>query len=222
MKRDIEHLSEEYLRQQDKLQKKQTRLLKKRTVIILFALLMISTAVMLFSGYQAFINISTVERNRDTTRYEDILTEVEQSNWASKAVQTGEAVFQLNLSIPVMAETSRAEIRLVNPPYSDFICQVSIREEESSLVIYESEELIPGTLLQYASLTETLAIGEYNAIVVFTFIDGRGEIQGSYDVEVILEVEEQGNENHLINPYEVQEEIRDTDEMPENGIEAVE
>jgi len=211
MKKKTERLATAFLRQQeelqrgqDKRQQRQSRLLKKRTTIILYILLMLSIGMMILCGYKAFINTSEVERNRDITRYQDILTEAEQADWVSKSVQVGEAVFQLNLVIPVDADTSRAEIRFIYPPYSDFICKVLIRDVESDLVIYESEEMIPGTLYQYITLSETLTIGKYDAIVEYTFMDGKGKVQGNYDVEVVLEVEEQGTGDSIVNPYNTQ------------------
>jgi len=182
--------------------KKEYKLLKKRSKIFLYVLLVLFTALMLFSGYQAFINTSDVPRNRDVSRYQDILTEDEQAKWISKDIQTGEVVFQLNLKIPVDAETSRAEIRLVHPPYSDFICKVTLKDVESGIVLYESEEMIPGTLIQYITLSETMAIGEYDAVVSYTFMDGKDKVHGNYDVEVVLDVKEKGAEDSIINPYD--------------------
>ena len=177
------------------------KLLKKRTKITLYILLVLCIGLMLFAGYQAFINTSDVPRNRDVTRYQDILTEDEQSDWKNKNIKKGEVIFQLNLEIPVAANTSRAEIRLVHPPYSDFVCRVLLRDVESGIVLYESEEMIPGTLIQYITLSETLAIGEYDAVVEYTFLDGKGKVHGSYDVEVVLNVEA-GDNGSMINPYE--------------------
>jgi hypothetical protein len=180
---------------------KEYKLLKKRTKVILYVLLVLLTEVMLFAGYQAFINTSDVPRNRDISRYKDILTEDEQAEWKSRDIQTGEAVFQLNLKIPVDVQTSNAEIRLVHPPYSDFICKVSLRDVESDILLYESERMIPGTLIQYITLSETMAMGEYDAIVEYTFFDGKNKIHGTYDVEVELDVKEQGAEESVINHY---------------------
>jgi|GEM_PF-1120844 len=181
---------------------KEYKLLKKPTKVILYILLVLLTGVMLFAGYQAFINTSDVPRNRDVSRYEDILTEDEQAEWTSKSIQTGEAIFQLNLKIPVDAQTGRAEIRLAHPPYSDFVCKVSLRDVESGILLYESEKIIPGTLIQYITLSETMAIGEYDAIVEYTFLDGKDKIHGTYDVEVVLDVKKQGVEESIVNPYD--------------------
>ena len=180
---------------------RQYRLFKKRTKVMLYILLVIFTGLMMFSGYQAFINTSEVPRNRDAGRYGEILTEEEQKAWGTKEVQRGEAVFQLNLEIPVDVRSRRAEIRLVHPPYSDFICQVELTEEESGIVLYESEEMIPGTVIQYAILSETMAEGTYDAIARYTFTDGKGKVYGTYDVETVLEVKEGGSEDTIQNPY---------------------
>ena len=182
--------------------KKEYKLLKKRTKIILYILFALLTGLMLFSGYQAFINTSDVPRNRDVSRYKDILTEAEQKEWSNKSIQTGEVVFQLNLEIPVDAETRQAEIRLVHPPYSDFVCRVLLRDVESGLVLYESEEMIPGTLIQYVTLSEAMAIGEYDAVVEYTFLDGKEKVHGTYEVEVVLVVAEEGKNGSVINPYD--------------------
>jgi len=182
---------------------KQYKLLNKPAKIILRLLLVLFTNLMVFAGYQAFINTSNVPRNRDTTRYQDILTEDEQAAWKSKDVQTGEVVFQLNLEIPVDSATSQAEIRLINPPYSDFICKVSLKEAESSIVLYESEEMIPGTVIQYVTLSEILAVGKYDCVARYSFLDDKGKVYGNYDVEVILKVNEGGSKGSVVNPYEV-------------------
>lgn len=185
------------------IQGKRHKLLKRRTKRILYVLLVLLTSLMLFAGYQAFINTSDVPRSRDITRYQDILTEEEQAAWKSRDVQKGEVIFQLNLEIPVNTETSQAEIRMINPPYSDFICRVLLLEEESGIVLYESEEMIPGTLIQYITLSETLAEGKYDAVVSYTFLDGKDKVYGTYDVEVTLDVNKGGTKGSIINPYEV-------------------
>lgn len=178
------------------------KLLKKRTKVLLQVLLVACTALMLFSGYQAFINTSDVPRNRDVTRYRDILTEAEQEDWTGKGIQKGEAVFQLNLEIPVDAAGSQADIRLVHPPYSDFICKVRLKDMESGIILYESGEMIPGTLLQYITLSETMAVGKYDAVAEYTFMDGKGKVHGTYDVKVVLDVKEEGVSERIHNPYE--------------------
>lgn len=182
--------------------KKEYKLLKKKTKIVLYIFLVLLTGLMLFSGYQAFINTSDVPRNRDVTRYKDVLTEVEQAEWNSKKIQKGEAVFKLNLEIPVEQETSLAEIRLVHPPYSDFICQVRLQDTGSGITLYESEKMIPGTLIQYITLSETMAAGKYDAVVEYTFLDGKGKIHGNYDVAVVLDVSDEGTAGRITNPYD--------------------
>ena len=178
------------------------RLFKKRTKITLYILLPVFMGLMLFSGFQAFINTSEVPRNRDVARYGEILTEEEQKAWKTKEIQRGEAVFQLNLEIPVDAQTRRAEIRLVHPPYSDFICRVALTEVESGIVLYESEEMIPGSVIQYAVLSETMAEGSYDAIASYTFTDGKGKVYGTYEVETVLDVKEGGSKERIRSPYE--------------------
>jgi len=178
------------------------RLFKKRTKITLYILLPVFMGLMLFSGFQAFINTSEVPRNRDVSRYGEILTEEEQKAWKTKEIQRGEAVFQLNLEIPVDAQTRRAEIRLVHPPYSDFICRVALTEVESGIVLYESEEMIPGSVIQYAVLSETMAEGSYDAIASYTFTDGKGKVYGTYEVETVLDVKEGGSKERIRSPYE--------------------
>lgn len=178
------------------------KLLKKRTKIILSILLLLFTGFMLFAGYQAFINTSDVPRNRDVTRYQDILTEEEQKEWKTKNIQKGEVVFQLNMEIPVDAKTGYADIRLVHPPYSDFVCRVVLTDLESGIVLYESEEMIPGTIIQYALLSESMAVGKYDAIVSYTFLDGKEKVHGTYDVEVVLDVKEEDEKDKIIDPYD--------------------
>jgi sortase A len=120
--------------------------------------------------------------------YENILTSEEMNKWKTLEVADGKAFIELNTRIDVAEE---AKIRLINPPYSDFIIQIRIVTEDEAkkgeeLELYKSKKLQPGTVLPTVKLSQKLPTGEHEAKVIYTFYNQREEEQAHYTQKVTL------------------------------------
>lgn len=152
-------------------------------------LVLLCAGVAVVSAMQVFGAAPTVPRSRDVAPYVGLLSEEEQMQWAQREVASGEAIMDINLRMPV--ENGRAHMRLVNPPYSDFVCEVTLHlktgaDGAENEPLYHSERLNPGSAVEYAELAAPLAPGEHTAVAQYTFYDGTGSVKGQYEVEVVL------------------------------------
>ena len=62
--------------------------------------------------------------------------------------------------------------------------------KETGEILYESETLSPGTVLEQASLNREIDHGQTEAVVTYTFYrHGEEESVGTRDVQVVLDTE---------------------------------
>lgn len=116
---------------------------------------------------------------------ESTLTKEEQEQWSSQQADAEAVPIELNTRIEVQGE--RAAIRLLNPVYSVYPIKVRILKEKDEQVLYESERLAPGTVLETVPLKgfEKEKEEETDAVVEYTIYEAE-EVKGSYQVPVKL------------------------------------
>lgn len=114
-----------------------------------------------------------------------LLTKDEQEQWVSQAAE--EEIIPIELNTRIEVQGDRALIRLLNPVYSAYPIKVRILKEEGEQVLYESERLAPGTVLESVPL---IGLGEgkeeeFDADVEYTVYEDQ-VVKGSYLVPVKL------------------------------------
>lgn len=116
--------------------------------------------------------------------YEGILTGNEKNEWESREEESGRLFVQLNQNITI-EDIEQVYLRLINPPYSMYNFSVKIIVGDK--VLYESELLSPGTVLEYVPFSQTLEAGSYSGKAEYQIYDNDGNSMGSYEVDVMLQ-----------------------------------
>lgn len=120
--------------------------------------------------------------------YTSILTEEEQKDWREKEKDSSRVFIQLNQKVEI-TDMSNVYLRLINPPYSVFTIEVKVYTESSpESILYESDRIAPGTVLEYVPFTGTLDAGSHPAKVEYTVFDEDGNELGTHVVDITLEV----------------------------------
>lgn len=120
--------------------------------------------------------------------YISILTEDEQKEWKEKQKDSSRVFIQLNQRVEI-TDMENVYLRLINPPYSVFTIQVKIYPESDPMsVLYESDRVAPGTVLEYVPFSGTLDAGSHPAKVEYTVYDEDGNKLGTHVVDITLEV----------------------------------
>lgn len=123
--------------------------------------------------------------------YEDILTDNEKEEWKSRAADSSRLFVQMNQKLNVDGD-QKVYIRLVNPPYSAFDIQIKIyTQDDPDTVLYQSEILKPGEILEYAEFENIPEAGDYTAGVEYTVYDSGGNRIGTHEVAVDITVQGQ-------------------------------
>lgn len=150
-------------------------------------LIVMCIAALLFSVTQISGQTVTVKPNEDYSAYASILTAEEKKEWQEKKVDPNKAMVQLEQLVEVEGG-SNARLRLINPPYSAFMCDVQLvlPQADKDEVLYTQKDVRPGTVVEYITLGRQLLPGEYEARVDYTFYDALGAEKGSYSMQVTL------------------------------------
>lgn len=120
--------------------------------------------------------------------YASILTEEEQKEWKEKQKDSSRVFIQLNQKVEI-TDMQNVYLRLINPPYSVFTIQVRVYPEDApENILYESDRVAPGTVLEYVPFSGTLDGGSHPANVEYTVYDEDGNELGTHVVDITLEV----------------------------------
>ena len=138
---------------------------------------------------------TAVQIDADGEGNESILTEDEQAKWKNEEVEVnGEKIF-VELNTMIKLDGQKAYIRLINPIYSSYTVSVTIypqNDEES--ILYQSEHLAPGTILEAIMLEQEPKEKERSAVVLYTVYDSDGKEIGTHAVDVEFTNEEDEEE----------------------------
>lgn len=121
---------------------------------------------------------------------ESVLSEEEQEKWASTGLDEDNIYVELNSKIYL--EESKAYLRLINPIYSTYYYSITIYPQgEEETILYQSEKIAPGTILEAVMLTAEPSEKQYAAVVKYYVYDGEGNELGSHPVNAEFTTEEQ-------------------------------
>lgn len=150
-------------------------------------IILICLCVILFCLYKIFgRQLIPVEVDRDYSMYVDILNDDEKEEWDNKAVEFGKAFIQLNQNI-VVNDGDKAEIRLINPPYTMYTYDMNIvLEGDKGETICKVQDMKQKTIEKNVKLNRKLDVGEYNAKANFVFFDEDDEEIGHYSISITL------------------------------------
>jgi hypothetical protein len=157
------------------------------------ALLLIACVIaMINSGQHIYREIRGTKEPQDVERaiekYRRILTKEEVSKWKKMSVQSGKAYVEVNTRVEV-DKNGKADIRLVNPPYSDFVLKIEIVVEVDATktkTLYTSDFIEPGTVVETVELEEILPTEEQEAKVIYSFYNREEEKQADYEQKIML------------------------------------
>lgn len=157
-----------------------------KKIKILAVVLAVSLLGVLITGYKVFgIRLGNTEV--DTTPYEHILNKDEINDWKNKEPDPTQGYVQINTKIPVADDGKTAQIRLINPPYSEFTIEVSLElSKGKDRELYQSKKLEPLTVIEEVTLLQTLEKGEHEAEAKYVFYNKQGKKQGEYATSVTL------------------------------------
>lgn len=121
---------------------------------------------------------------------ESVLNEEEQEKWAETDLDEENIYVELNSKIYL--DGSKAYIRLINPIYSAYYYTITIYPEgEEDTLLYQSEKIAPGTILEAVALTAEPTEEQYSAIIKYDVYDAVGNELGSHPVSVEFTTDEQ-------------------------------
>lgn len=161
-----------------------------RYVLLILFLLFLAGAE--YSAYR-LINRYEVLGDNDISKYENILSEAEKQEWQTKKAVPQEVFIQINTKIDV-SEDNKANLRLINPPYSRYRYHVRLALLDPERTVYQ-DDIDPGTVYTFVDLNQTLAPGDYKGVVYYEFLNSKGKVVGTHQVEVTLSTKEEKEES---------------------------
>jgi len=114
---------------------------------------------------------------------ESVFTGAELEKWVD--TEADEMVVPLQYNQEIEVQNQRAFTRIVNPVYSTYPVGVKIISDDR-IILYRSEKLAPGTILEAVTLNRELAEEETDAAIEYTVYDREDNIIGTYTVKVKL------------------------------------
>jgi uncharacterized membrane protein len=161
---------------------------RKATLLILGITLVIAGLIIVLTKYyQNWL----LNPERAVQQYNSILTDSEKEMWRTQ--EKSDVLYALmNQKISISSDSSRAELRIVNPPYNkyaEFVQIYLVNDPED--IIYQSDAIEPGNIVDYADLNQKLEEGEQEAIAVFSFLQGQDTIS-TKPVAITFYVENSG------------------------------
>lgn len=172
-----------------KLRKKQRkkRKKKKKIIVIFSTLMVLFFTAAAFSAYQWKLEESVEAAEVDPDKFKDVLTEEEIEKWRGTVAKPGKGFIQVKNGMKV-DKHNKADITLIDPPYSVYNYNVKLIQKNSSkTVLYSKKGIKPGTVLRKAKLKQDIGKGTNSATLVYEFVDYRGEVQGTHKLDVTLE-----------------------------------
>lgn len=159
----------------------------RRIVLGMALLFLILAAVMAFRVYMQ-PNLSPINKNWKS--YLTYLSKNEQKEWKSRKQQIKDNFAQINQRIPVESTSGEATIHFVNPPYGANFSKLKLQVEEAEkIVLYESKQILPGTVIETITISRKLSKGKHSGRAYFKFYTDNGNLLSEHDVDVELMVE---------------------------------
>lgn len=171
-------------RNEDENRNKLRRYYTSSKIYSVIVLILIMLAV--YCGIRAFVKPQMAELNPNWKTYIDILNKKEKEKWLEKKQDKNAAYIQINQIITIAEDGTKANIRLINPPYSACDMEVTVQLEDGQKLFYQSDRLKPGTLIEYIDLTKREIYEDEKAMAIFWFYDGKGNLLREEKLELTL------------------------------------
>ncbi|MFV0361712.1 MAG: hypothetical protein ACK5LL_01290 [Suipraeoptans sp.] len=137
-------------------------------------ILLLIAASVLF-GIKYYMRPTPAQINPEWEQYLNMLTNLERSKWENDVQEDNGAYIQINSLVMVSKETGSANLKLINPRYSACDLKITITTEDALNIIYESEVISPGTIIEDINInTSVLSKKKENVTVNYVFFDGKG------------------------------------------------
>lgn len=119
------------------------------------------------------------------------LTTAEQKKWTEKQQDAEGEMIYVEMNDEVSVQGTTAYLRLMNPIYSTNYLQIRIYPKENkNKILYDSEMLAPGTILEAVRLSEEPTEQQTDIVVLYTVYDAQGVKLGTHPVTVVMSVQE--------------------------------
>jgi hypothetical protein len=204
----LEELNQQFLKMQEELENKEeqsaSRAVRKTSsasryqTVMLVRIAVIVFVVLTIGIVFLWSQLSDKKEKREATKtgakpsedYAKFLTEEEKERWEEGTGEEDELFVEVNTEIPVSSSSMEAILHLINPPYSkhDFEIEMYISGEPDQ-VLYRSDRIVPGTVVEQVTLLETLENDTYPVSICYTFYKGEKTI-GLHVVAAELLVED--------------------------------
>ena len=179
----IEELNEIFMRQLTAQQQAKKLQNWKKAAGALVVLLL--TCLLIWCKTVAYYHNQMAEVALPTVIQEDFLSSGERQKW--KSGMTEEELIPIELNQQIEVHNQRAFTRIVNPVYSRYAVRVTIMlKENREEILYQSEKLSPGTVLEAVQLSRTLTAESNEAVIEYVIYDQEDKILGTYPVEAKL------------------------------------
>ncbi len=193
LQKEFQVYQQVYQEQQETLKKRK----KKIIYLVLTALLAIVLVVligmqMLPAGALEKEN-KAVQSNKRVEEFGEpsaFLTKEQKEDWTEKEVDDSQVFIQFSSELEVLAGSTQLNLQLVNPPYSayDMVVQV-VMQHNSSDILYRSDLLNPGDVLETVELSTMLESGNFPILMQYSFYEEDGEtFVGEYEMEADINV----------------------------------
>lgn len=136
--------------------------------------------------------ISRMLQSDGTESVSQVLTEEEQKEWKETPINSEEVYVDVNTNWHLTEGESEIFLRLINPPYSAYRIKVRLFETGSQEeLLYESEVIEPGTIIERVNLDKEWEAGDYDAVIRFSFYKVKEDEEeiGGYEVDAAIHVE---------------------------------
>ena len=164
---------------------KKRRLLRRRIFTSLMLLGAVGIVIVTWLFY--FRGVAEIRRYSDPAPYSEILGEDGVKDWLETKRKLNHGYMQLNQILTVSTGTGKIDLRLINPPYSDYAVIVTLAMKNNpDEILYRSEKLYPGTAVGEIDPEIEIPDGESEAVAKYIFYDADDREIGSDQVDVMI------------------------------------
>lgn len=160
---------------------------QKRIQIFLFGLSFLFLILAGVMAFRVFMQPELAPINQGWKSYRVNLSQNEWKEWTNRKQRIKDNYAQISQRILVDPNTGELVMHYANPPYGANLSQLKIcLDDEEETVLYQSKKILPGTLVDTASMKEKLSAGTYSCRAYFKFYTNQKKLLSEHDVVVEL------------------------------------
>lgn len=157
-------------------------------IIICMAILFLILAGIM--AFRVFMQPNLSPINENWKSYREYLSKAEQKEWDDKSRRIKDNYAQISQRITIDQKTGTALVHYVNPLYGANLSKLSLRlEEDEEIILYESEQISPGTVIETVKVQESLDVGKYNGHAYFEFYTDQKKLLSEHNVALEIVVQ---------------------------------